>query len=132
MSEYLRPGLSDDVRRVSVLGLAHVGDAVYDLMVRTWLCMNGVNTAKGLHSGTVSYVCAKSQSVAFERIKHHLNEDETAVYKRGRNAYASSVPRGSTHSEYHRATGLETLFGYLYLRGDIDRLDELFEIIINR
>ena len=130
MSEYLRPNISDDLRRVSVLGLAHVGDAVYELMVRTWLCTSGTSTAKGLHGGAVSFVSAKAQSAAFVKIKPHLTEQEFDVYKRGRNAQVNSVPRSSSHNEYHTATGFETLFGHLYLGGRFERLEELFELIV--
>jgi len=130
LSEYLRPNIRGDLRRVSVLGLAHVGDAVYDLMVRTWLCISGTSTAKGLHGGAVSFVSAKAQATAFAKIKPHLTELEFDVFKRGRNAQVNSVPRNSSHNEYHTATGLETLFGHLYLSGDIGRLEELFELII--
>jgi len=130
LSEYLRPNISHDLRRVSVLGLAHVGDAVYDLMIRTWLCISGISTAKGLHGGAVSFVSAKAQSAAFVRIRPHLTEQEFDIYKRGRNTQVSSVPRSSSHNEYHTATGLETLFGYLYLGGQTERLEELFEFVI--
>ena len=112
-------------------GLAHVGDAVFELMVRTWLCENGTSKAKNLHNKAVSYVSARAQAVAAERILHMLNEEEAAVYKRGRNAHVtSSVPKGSTHEEYHAATGLEALFGYLYLSGKSERLNELFQAVI--
>jgi len=131
MSEYLRPNIEGEIRRISVLGLAHVGDAVFELMVRTWLCTSGISTAKGLHGGAVSYVSAKAQAAAFERIKPILSEEEFEVYKRGRNAHANSVPRSSTSGEYHKATGLETLFGHLYLSGRADRLGELFEFVIS-
>lgn len=130
MSEYLRPEMSDDLRRVSVLGIAHVGDAVYELMVRTKLCVAGASTAKGLHGGAVSLVSARAQAAAFERVKPALTEDEFAIFKRGRNAHVNSVPRGSTYEEYHTATGLETLFGHLYLAGKAERLGELFQLVI--
>ena len=112
-------------------GLAHVGDAVYELMVRTWLCANGTSKAKNLHNRAVSYVSAKAQAIAADKISHELSKEESAVYKRGRNAHVtSSVPKGSTHEEYHAATGIEALFGYLYLSGKTERLNELFRSII--
>ena len=112
-------------------GLAYVGDAVYELMIRTWLCSNGTSKAKNLHNKAVSYVSAKAQAIAAEKISHELNEEETAVYKRGRNAHVtSSVPKGSTHEEYHAATGIEALFGYLYLSGKTERLNDLFKLVI--
>ena len=130
MDDYLRPELSGELRTISVLGLAHVGDAVFELMVRTWLCTQGASTAKRLHGGAVEYVSAKAQAAAAERILPELSEEEHAVFKRGRNAYANSVPRSSTHEEYHASTGLESLFGYLYLKGETQRLGELFDKII--
>jgi ribonuclease-3 family protein len=128
--DYLRPEKPDDFREISVQGFAHIGDAVYELMVRTWLCVNGTSTAKNLHNKAVAFVSAKAQAVAAETIVSYLDEEEFSIYKRGRNTHLSSVPKGSTHEEYHAATGLEALFGYLYLRGEADRLNELFEIIL--
>ena len=123
--------MSNDLRRVSVLGLAHVGDAVFELMVRTWLCTQGASTAKGLHSAAVTFVSARAQAAAAERILPFLSVEERAVFKRGRNAHANSAPRGSTYEEYHLATGIEALFGHLYLGGQSVRLSELFGIIIS-
>ena len=131
MHDYLSPELGLELRKISTLALAHIGDAVYELMVRTWLCCEGISTAKQLHGGSVEYVSAKAQAAAGERIKSVLDDEEYAVYKRGRNAYANSVPRSSTHEEYHTATAVETLFGYLYLKGETRRLGELFEMVIN-
>ena len=130
MNEYLRPEMGLELRGVSVLGLAHVGDAVYELMVRTWLCTSGTKTAKALHGGAVSYVSAKAQAKAFTKIKLQLTEQELDVYKRGRNAQSSSVPKNSSYGDYHTATGLEALFGHLYLSGEPERLGELFAMIV--
>ena len=129
MYDYLRPKLSEELRLISALGLAHIGDAVYELMVRTWLCVGGASSAKQLHGGTVEYVSAKAQATAAEKILPFLTEKEKTIFKRGRNAFANTVPKASTYGEYHAATGVETLFGYLYLRGETQRLNELFEII---
>ena len=131
MQDFLRPELDDELRGISTLGLAHVGDAVFELMVRTWLCTQGVSTAKNLHGGTVEFVSAKAQAAASVRMLPELSEQELAVYKRGRNAYANSVPRSSTYEEYHAATGIETLFGFLYLKGESKRLGELFEKVVD-
>ena len=130
MNDYLRPELDGELRAISVLGLAHIGDAVFELMVRTWLCTQGTTTAKRLHGGSVEFVSAKAQAAAAERIRPILNDEELAVFKRGRNAHANSVPRGSSYEEYHLATGIEALFGFLYLSGKTERLGELFEMII--
>ena len=98
-------------------------------MVRTWLCTAGTSTARQLHDKAVMFVSAKAQAAAAGKILPILNEEETAIYKRGRNAHVSSVPKASTHEEYHAATGVEALFGYLYLDGQTGRLNELFYII---
>jgi ribonuclease-3 family protein len=130
LKNYLRPDKPNDFKEISVQGFAHIGDAVYELMVRTWLCTTGTSTAKNLHKRAVTFVSARAQAVAAEMILPNLNEEELSIYKRGRNTHLSSVPKGSTHEEYHAATGLEALFGYLYLGGEADRLNELFDIIL--
>jgi len=100
-------------------------------MIRTWLCLNGTSKAKNLHNKAITFVSAKAQAIAADKLLPELNEEEAAVYKRGRNAHVtSSVPKGSTHEEYHAATGIEALFGYLYLSGKTERLNELFAKII--
>ena len=131
MINYLKPENENDLRGMSVLGLAHIGDAVFELMIRTWLCTNGTSTAKQLHNETVSYVSAKAQAVSVDKIIPELSEEEYSIFKRGRNAHVNNVPRGSTFEEYHAATGLEVLFGFLYLSGKSERLSELFELIIS-
>lgn len=131
MKDYLGIQLTDEqLQTISVLGLAHIGDGVYELLVRTWLCANGKTTSKGLHKETVSYVRAPAQARAVEKIMDKLSDAEQAVYKRGRNAKVNSVPKNADISEYHSATGLETLFGYLYLKGERDRINELFGLIV--
>jgi len=130
VKNYLKPEKPDHTFTISNQGLAHVGDAVYELMVRTMLCTIGTVKAKNLHNRAISYVSAKAQAEAVDKIIDMLDEDEKSIYKRGRNIHASSVPKGSSHEEYHAATGLETLFGHLYLSGDSDRLNELFTVII--
>lgn len=132
MIDYLRPNMSEDLKSMSVLGLAHIGDAVFELMVRTWLCMRGVSTSKRLHNETVSFVSARSQAEAAARILPELNEEELAVFKRGRNAHVNAVPQSSSYEEYHTATGIEALFGYLYLSGETARAGELFEIVVSK
>jgi len=99
-------------------------------MIRTWLCSVGTLKAKNLHNKAVTFVSAKAQAAAVEKIQSELDEEEAAVYKRGKNTHLNAVPKASTHEEYHAATGLEALFGYLYLSGKTDRLNELFGMII--
>ena len=116
---------------MSALGLEHIGDAVYELMVRTWLCTNGATTAKNIHKETILRVSAKAQAAAAESLLPELSESELAIFKRGRNAHVNTVPRTSTYEEYHTATGLEALFGHLYLEKKTERLEELFDILMD-
>ena len=115
---------------MSMLGLAHMGDCVFEIMVRSWLCCHGKVTSRGLHKETVHYVSAPAQAKAVEKIIDKLTEDESAVYRRGRNTRVNSVPHNADIAQYHAATGLEALFGWLWLQGKKDRLNELFEIIM--
>lgn len=110
--------------------LAFVGDAIYTLYVRTALA-NVNRPSKDLHQLSVLLVKATAQAKAFELISGRLTENELAVFKRGRNFHTSSTPKSATGYEYHTATGLECLFGFLYLSKQTQRADELFEIIWN-
>ena len=110
----------------STLALAHIGDGVYELMMRTALALSGVTAAHDLHRETVHRVNAPAQASAMEHVLAMLDEEELAVYKRGRNAKVNSVPQHANIAEYHAATGLETLFGWLWLLGRAQRLTELF------
>lgn len=114
------------INAISALGLAHLGDAVFEVMVRSWLCTNGRTLVRNLHRETVAHVCAPAQARRMERMLPLLNEEELACYRRGRNAHVHGIPKNATHEEYSKATGLECLFGWLYLSGSIDRLNELF------
>ena len=115
-----------DVNQLTALELAHCGDAVFELLVRSWLCTHGGSNVKDLHRKTVSFVSAGAQSRRMERMLPLLTEQETAWFKRGRNANLHSVPKNATQGEYARATGLECLFGALFLTGQTDRANELF------
>ena len=115
---------------MSSLGLAHLGDGVFELMVRSWLCLHGKSKVKDLHRATVAYVAAPAQAAAVERLLPLLTDEETDVYRRGRNTAPHSVPRAATRAQYQSATGLEALFGWLYLQGRTDRLNELFDHIM--
>lgn len=118
-----------NVNLLSPSTLAFVGDAYYGLLVREMLAE--INRPSGvLHSESVKLVKASAQATAFKVIEPVLSEKEIAVYKRGRNAHVSSVPKNSTAGEYHSATGVETLFGYLHLSGNDERAKELFSLII--
>ena len=120
----------NETNNISVQGLAYIGDAVFELMVRTWLCVNGTSKAKNLHNKAIAIVSAKAQALAVDKVLPKLNEEELSIYKRGRNAHTNSVPKASTHEEYHSATGIETLFGHLFLNNKVDRLNELFSVIV--
>ena len=127
MEDYFQIRLSDDaIRGISSIGLAHLGDGVYELLVRTYLCANGKATGRGLHRATVELVRAPKQAELSEKILPLLNEEESAVFKRGRNANVNSIPTHASRAEYQQATALEALFGWLYLKGERERINTLF------
>lgn len=116
------------VNNLSPGTLAFVGDAYFGLLVRTRLAE--INRPAGeLHSESVKLVKASAQAKGFEEVESLLSEKEMAVFKRGRNAHVHSVPKNSSVRDYHIATGLETLFGYLHLAGEDQRAEEIFNII---
>ena len=121
----------EELLNMSSLGLAHLGDGVFELMVRAWLCLHGKVKVKDLHRATVGYVAAPAQAAAMERLLPLLTDEEADVYRRGRNTAPHSVPRAATRAQYQSATGLEALFGWLYLQGRTDRLNELFVAIMD-
>ena len=121
----------ETVLNISSLGLAHLGDSVFEVMVRSWLCLQRKAKVKDLHRATVKYVAAPAQAERFERIESILTEQEHDVFRRGRNTAPHSVPKAATRGEYQTATGLEALFGYLYLQGRTERLNELFELMMD-
>ena len=117
----------EELNGMSTLALAHVGDAVYELLVRSRLAESGKGKAADLHRATVSVVKAPAQARAAAALLPLLTEDERAVYRRGRNSHVNSVPHAASKAEYHAATGLEAVFGWLYLSGERVRVRELFE-----
>ena len=127
MTDYFAVQLPpEQIRAISSIGLAHLGDAVFELLVRTWLCAGGKATGRGLHRATVALVCAPRQAELAEKILPLLTQEEQDVFRRGRNSHAAAIPKGASVAQYHTATALEALFGWLYLRGETDRLNELF------
>lgn len=118
-----------NAKQLSPLNLAFIGDCIYEIYVRESLVADANRPVNDLHRESVKYVSAKAQTAAFEKIKERLTEEELAVFKRGRNAKVGHSPKSATEGEYHCATGVETLFGYLYLTEQTDRLRELFGII---
>ena len=123
---------SEQLGSLSSLALAHVGDAVFELMVRSWLANGGKATSGSLHKDTVQIVNAKAQAEFIKLLEPMLSEDEQRVYKRGRNTRVNSVPKHMSIADYHAATGFEALFGWLWLKGDKDRLNILFDTITNK
>lgn len=111
------------------ISLAFLGDAVYEILVREYLALKGDRPPEELHRLAVGFVSASAQYKAVQKILPFLSEDETAAYKRGRNAKVSHIPKGASPAQYHSATGFEALFGYLYLKGEATRMRELFNII---
>ncbi len=114
---------------LSGAALAYLGDAVLEVMVRRMLVERGIGHAGKLNALAKDYVRATRQSAGLDAILPQLTEEETAVYKRGRNA-AGAHPKSATVAEYRRATGLEALFGYLFMKHDIARLHEIFAVYI--
>ena len=114
-----------DLHTLSPLALAFVGDGVYSLMVRERLLSQANRPVNDLHKMAVQAVRAEAQSAAMEKLLPLLTEEEEAIFKRGRNAHTAR-----SGADYHRATGLESLFGYLYLAGRIDRVRELFALCV--
>ena len=146
MTDYFTIQLpADEIRAISSIGLAHLGDGVYELLVRTWLCAHGKATGKGLHRATIELVCAPKQAELSEKILPLLTEEEHAVFKRGRNANVHSIPHHASRAQYQQATALEALLGkrlrispsqleallgWLYLNGQRERINELFNIMM--
>ena len=125
--DYFKPDMSPAaINAVSMLGLAHIGDAVFELMTRAALCAEGHTSVQELHRRTTARVNAPAQARAAERILPLLDEEESAIYRRGRNTHVNSIPHAANVGQYHAATGLEALFGWLYLQGRTERLNELF------
>ena len=118
------------VNAISNLGLAHVGDGVYELMCRTHLCAAGDHTVKNLHKDTVNLVKAPTQAAFADKIKDYLTDEEMDFYRRGKNAHTHAAPKSASRAEYAKATGLEALFGALYLLGRTQRLNELFAMMM--
>lgn len=115
---------------ISNLGLAHIGDGVYELLCRSYLCAKGDQTVQKLHKDAVSLVRATTQAQLVQAILPHLTPEEQDYYRRGKNAHSHAAPKNTTPKEYAMATGLETLFGALYLAGRTQRLNELFQMMM--
>lgn len=131
MENYFALHMSDDdIRAISSIGLAHLGDAVYELLVRAYLCSHGKATGKGLHRAAVELVKAPAQAKRADIVLPLLTDEELAVFKRGRNAHVNTIPHNASRSDYLKATALECLLGYLYLQGATQRINELFDAMM--
>lgn len=127
MHNYFQLSMSpQEIGNITVLGLAHIGDAVFELLVRSWLCAHGLAKSGQLHRATVAHVAAPAQAEFVKKIQHLFTGEELDWYKRGRNSHVHAVPKNASHAQYAMATGLEALFGTLYLLGRTERINELF------
>ena len=118
------------VDAISNLGLAHMGDCVFEILCRAYLCAQGNKTVDKLHKDTIHMVKASSQAKFAEKMLPLLTEEELAYYRRGKNSHVHAVPKSCTPAEYAKATGLEALFGALYLAGQTERINELFKAVM--
>ena len=130
MENYFKMNMTRaEINAMSNLGLAHIGDGVFELLCRSYLCAKGGKTVDRLHRDTIQMVKATSQAKFVDKLLPLLNEDELAYYRRGKNSHVHAVPKSATPAEYAKATGLEALFGALYLSGQTERLNELFRAV---
>ena len=120
-----------EIKAISNLGLAHIGDGVFELLCRSYLCAKGGKNVGNLHRDTINMVKATSQAKFIDKLLPHLTEEELAYYRRGKNSHVHAVPKSASPAEYAKATGLEALFGALYLSGQTDRLNDLFHIMMD-
>ncbi len=119
-----------DIDAISNLGLAHMGDCVFEILCRGWLCAKGGKNVGNLHRDTIKMVNANAQSAFVDKLLPHLTEEELAYYRRGKNAHVHAVPKSCSPADYAKATGLEALFGALWLSGQTQRLNTLFKTVM--
>ena len=131
MENYFSMNLEkQEIDTISNLGLAHMGDCVFEILCRGYLCARGGKNVGTLHRDTINLVKAQSQAKFVDKLLPLLTEEELAYYRRGKNAHVHAVPKSCTPAEYAKATGLEALFGALYLAGRTERLNELFKTVM--
>ena len=131
MENYFQMNMTlPEVNAISNLGLAHMGDCVFEILCRGYLCAKGGKNVGNLHRDTINMVKATSQAQFVDKLLPLLTEEELAYYRRGKNAHVHAVPKSCTPAEYAKATGLEALFGALYLAGRTERLNELFKAVM--
>ena len=119
-----------EIDAISNLGLAHMGDCVYEILCRAYLCSRGHRTVQQLHRDTIAMVKATYQAKFVDKMLPLLTEEELAYYRRGKNSNVHAVPKSATPAKYAKATGLEAMFGYLFLSGQKDRANEIFNIVM--
>ena len=131
MENYFKMNLTDaEIKSISNLGLAHMGDCVFEILCRGYLCARGGKNVGNLHRDTINMVKASSQAKFMDKLLPMLTEEELALYRRGKNSHVHAVPKSCTPAEYAKATGLEALFGALYLLGRQERINELFVTVM--
>ena len=132
MENYFKMNLTKpEIDAISNLGLAHMGDCVFEILCRGWLCAKGGKNVGNLHRDTIQMVKASSQAQFVDKLLPLLTEEELSYYRRGKNAHVHAVPKSATPAEYAKATGLEALCGALYLAGQTERLNELFKKVMD-
>jgi ribonuclease-3 family protein len=119
------PGRCQDIRMYSPLTLAYVGDAIYDLIIRTMVVERGNRPVNELHRLSIKYVSANAQAQMAQALEGSFTEEEQAVYRRGRNSKPHTTAKNASVQDYLRATGFEAVLGWLYLRDDMKRILEL-------
>ena len=119
-----------EIDAISNLGLAHMGDCVYEMLVRAYLCAQGNKTVAQLHKQTITMVKATYQAAFVDKMLPLLNEEEMTHYRRGKNSHVHAVPKSATPAQYAKATGLEAMFGYLFLSGKKERANEIFNLVM--
>ncbi len=131
MENYFKMNLTKgEIDAISNLGLAHMGDCVFEILCRGYLCARGGKNVGNLHRDTIHMVQATAQAKFVDKLLPLLTEEELAYYRRGKNAHVHAVPKSATPLEYAKATGLEALFGALYLAGETDRINDLFRTVM--
>ena len=131
MENYFEMNMSKaQVDAISNLGLAHMGDCVYEILCRAYLCAKGGKKVDVLHKQTIHMVKATSQAKFADKMLPILTEEELTYYRRGKNAHVHAVPKSATPAEYAKATGVETLFGVLFLLGRKERANEIFNYVM--
>ena len=131
MENYFKMNLEKkDIDAISNLGLAHMGDCVFEILCRGWLCAQGGKNVGNLHRDTIRMVNANAQSAFVDKLLPHLTEEELSYYRRGKNAHVHAVPKSCTPADYAKATGLEAVFGVLWLSGQTERLNQLFKTVM--